>query len=251
MTISQSMLKMFQRYLTGDDCGLQFEAKYITKTMPEEPTTEAQAGGHWFEFMCTGATPRNSGVIPQPVRIKSGDLNAMYRQLSDHIKTWESIKPVNARYGEVLRNETAVFGHTLEGITDAINDSLIGDIKTTSKIDDKWDQFGWGGEPEYLSLRPAMFQAKMYILLYYLNTGKVLPFWFWIFASNSDKAKQIKITMSESAVKSFLSEVEYLIQAIESEMGEFKAVTSFERCRDCPLECKFRQTTPDIVEIQY
>lgn len=251
MKVSQSMLKMFQKYLTGDECGLQFEAKYITGTMPDVPSTDAQAAGHWFEFMCTGSTPRNSGVIPQPVRVKSGELNAMYKYLHAHLDMWGKLKPENARFGEVLTNETAVFGHTLEGITDAISDELIGDIKTTAHIDNKWEEYGWGGDPEYLSLRPAMFQAKFYVLIYWLNTGKILPFWFWIFANNSDKAKQIHVTISESALKSFLAEVEYLIEAIEAELGEFKPVPTFARCQDCPILCAFKQTLPDIIEITY
>jgi hypothetical protein len=243
------MLKMFQKYLTGDECGIQFDAKYISNTMPEVPTTEAQAGGHWFEFMCTGATPRNSGVIPEPARTLKGELTAMYKNLTSHIPMWEQLRPSGARYGEVLLNETAVFGHHLTGITDVITDDLIGDIKTTGHIDNKWEEYGWGGEPEYLAQRPAMFQAKFYCLIYWLNTGKILPFWFWIFANNSSKAKQIKITMSEQSLVSFQSEVEYLIEAIENE--DFKAVPSFDRCASCPLVCQSRQLLPDIIEIQY
>jgi hypothetical protein len=251
MKVSQSMLKMFQKYLTEDECGLQFEAKYINDNFPEQPSTPAQAGGHWFEFMATGATPRNSGRIPEPERIKSGELNAMYKNLQAHLPMWAKLNPPGARYGEVLSNETAIFGHELTGITDVITDELIGDIKTTGHIDNKWEEFGWGGDPEYLSLRPAMFQAKFYTLIYWLNTGQILPFWFWIFANNSDKAKQIKVTMSESALTSFLSEIEYLVQAVENEMGDFKAVPSFDRCSDCPLTCSVRQELPDTVEIKY
>lgn len=251
MRISQSMLKMFIRYLSGDECGLQFEAKYITETMPESPTTDAQAAGHWFEYMCTGSTPRNSGVIPEPVRIKSGELSAMYRTMSLHLPTWKRIKPSDAKFGEVITNETAIFGHTLTGITDVKTPVLIGDIKVTGLIDNRWEEFGWGGDAEHLSDKPFTFQAKFYILIEWLNTGKILPFWFWIFANNSDKVKQILVTMSDSAVASFLKEVEYLVQAIDDEVGSFKPITTFARCNACLLTCPFRQTTPDVIEINY
>lgn len=253
MKISQSMLKMFQRYLTGDDCGLQFEAKYITETFPEEilDPTDPREAGNWFEFMATGSTPRGSGRIPEPARIKSGELNATYKYLQAHLPMWGKLNPPGARYGQIISNETAIFGHTLEGITDVMTDEITGDIKTTGKIADKWDEYGWGGDAEIMSNRPAMFQAKMYTLIRWLNDKKIYPFWFWVFSSNSDKAKQIKVTMSESALKAFQSEVEYLVQAIESELGEFKAVPTFERCGECPLKCEFKQVLPDIVEINY
>lgn len=251
MKVSQSMLKMFQQYLSGDACGIQFEAKYITGTMPDIPSTPVQAAGHWFEFMCTGSTPRNSGVIPEPVRIKSGELNAMYRALEAHLPMWKKLSPPNARYGEVITNETAIFGVELTGITDVITDELIGDIKTTAHIDNKWEEYGWGGDPEYLSQRPAMFQAKFYVLIHWLNTGEILPFWFWIFANNSEKVKQIKITMTKEALQSFQNEVEYLVQAVTNEEGTYKPVPTYERCSECPLTCQFKQTLPDTIEINY
>lgn len=253
MKISQSMLKMFQQYLSGDACGIQFEAKYITGTMPEIPPTESQAAGHWFEYKCTGATPRNLGIVPEPVKIKSGDLNAMYRTLQAHLPMWENLRPAEARYGEVISNDTAIFGYELTGITDVITPELIGDIKTTAFIDNKWEEYGWGGDPEYLSQRPTMFQAKFYVLINWLNTGKILPFWFWIFANNSDKVKQVKVEMSEPSLKSFLNEVEYLVKAIENETGDFKPVQSYERCFSCPIweNCKHRQTLPDTIIINY
>lgn len=249
MKISQSMLKMFQKYLQGEECGVQFKAKYITESMPEKPPTESQEGGNWFEFMATGSTPRGSGRIPEPVRIKSGELNAMYKNLSAHLPMWEKLKPAGARYGEVLVNETAVFGHTLTGITDVITDDMIGDIKTTAFIDNKWEEYGWGGDPEYIADRPAMMQAKYYVLITWLNTGKILPFTFWIFANNSDKCKQIHVTMTEAALVAFKSEVEYLIGAIEND--DFAPVPSFSRCRDCLVPCASKQELPDTITINY
>jgi len=249
MKVSQSMLRMFQQYLTGDACGIQFKSKYIDENFPELPPTPAQAGGQWFEFMCTGATPRNSGVIPEPDRTAKGELTAMYKYLSAHIPMWNRLNPPGAKYGEVISNDTALFGHTLTGITDVITPDLIGDIKTTAHIDNKWEEYGWGGEPEYLSQRPAMFQAKYYTLIYWLNTGKILPFMYWIFANNSDKCKQIHVTMSEASLQSFLKEVEYLIGAIEND--PLDAMPSYSRCGACPLKCSSRQVFPDITEINY
>lgn len=243
------MLKMFIRYLSGDECGLQFEARYITGTMPETQPTEAQAAGQWFEYMCTGATPRNSGIIPEPVRIKSGELNAMYRTLSNHLTTWERLRPSDAKFGVEISNETAIFGHELVGITDVKTPDLIGDIKVTGLIDNKWEEFGWGGDADNLKEKQLLFQAKYYTLIEWLNTGKILPFWFWVFANNSDKVKQILVTMSDASVASFLKDVEYLIQALEDEVGNFKPITTYARCNSCPLSCSHRQTSPDIIEI--
>jgi hypothetical protein len=93
-----------------------------------------------------------------------------------------------------------------------------------------------------------MFQAKFYTLINYMNTGRILPFYFYVFASNSNKAKTVKVEISEPALMEFRSTVEWLIESIESD--DFKAVPSFDRCRACTIEpCGFRRMIPDIIEV--
>lgn len=250
MNISQTMLRSFRYYLSDEECGIRFRSMFIDADPVRSDPTDAMLAGQWFEFQCTGATPRNSGVAPEPVRVKSGELNAMYKTLMSHVATWRLIAPAGARYGEVISNDKAIFGHVLTGITDVTTDELIGDIKTTANIDNRWALFGWGGDAQHIASTDKMFQAKFYTLINFLNSGKILPFWFWVFSSNSDKAKQFKVEIGIESLMQFKTEVQWLVETLENEIGRFKAVPSFERCKVCPVVgCGFRQFTPDVMEV--
>lgn len=242
---SQSMLRDFQDYLSERQCGLVIKAKYIDKNYPDI-TTEAQAAGQWFEYMCTGATPRNSGVIPEPVRIKSGDLNAMYKQLAAHVSnyhTWLTHRGITGQHGTVLQYDN------LTGIADRTDIAGTQDIKTTGHINNKWDDYGWDGE---LTNKPAMFQAKFYTLIRWKLHGKILPFTFLVFASNSADWKIITVNFTEQTLESFYSEVKYLTMAfeLEQEIG-FTARPEYKRCLTCPLAsaCKHVALMPDEIVV--
>lgn len=248
MNISQTMLRSFRDYLNDEQCGILFRSMFIDEHPTKPEPSEAMLAGQWFEYACTGATPRNSGYAPQPVRIKSGELNALYRTLQAHVDTWRLIAPDKARYGEVISNDKAIFGHVLTGITDVITDDLIGDIKTTAHIDNKWEQYGWGGDASHLATTDKMFQAKFYTLINYLNTGKILPFYFWVFSSNSDKAKTFRVEIGLESLMQFKTEVEWLVETLESD--KLEAVPSFDRCKVCPVAgCGYKQLTPDVMEV--
>jgi len=67
INISQSLLKEIWSYAKKELCGLQFEAQYIKKI--PFPSSPVQKLGLWFEYMCTGALPRD-GKVPEPDRKK-------------------------------------------------------------------------------------------------------------------------------------------------------------------------------------
>lgn len=250
MNISQSLLKSYMEYLNYDECGVWIKAKYIDQLdIAERAPTEAMQAGQWFEYICTGATPRNSGRPPEPVRLKNGELNAMYRTLEAHLPVWEMIRPERAVYGRVISNDTEIFGHTLTGITDVKTPDLIGDIKTSAHIDNKWEEYGWGGDADHLANKALMVQAKFYLLIEWLNTRKVLPFYFYVFSSNSNKAKVIKVNMTEESIRSWLADVRWMIDSLEDD--DFSPIPSFERCGACPLiGCKHKRVVPDEIEVK-
>lgn len=249
MNLSQSLLRTFQEYLSGQECGLVFKAKYIDNNYPEQ-STEAQAAGQWFEYVCTGATPRNNGTPPEPVRIKSGDLNAVYRQLYAHVVNWTLIsQPEFEQYGVEIR--AGLDGLKLVGITDVFAESYTGDIKTTGHINNKWEPYGWGGE---LEGKPAMFQAKFYTLIRWLNTGKIVPFYFYVFSSSSDDWDIVRVTLSETALDHFKSEVKYLAEQLEYHVTiGFDALPDYKRCGKCALKdsCKSFTAIPKVKEVYF
>lgn len=251
MKISQSLLRDFQDYLKEKSCGLQFVSKYIDHTYPDMHT-EAQAAGQWFEYVCTGSTPRNSGIAPEPVMLKSKptEFSALYRQLNAHIDNWKLIaQPTEQQYGVVI--EAEFDGIQLIGITDIINDTYTGDIKTTGHIHNKWEEYGWGGEIEG---KPAMVQAKFYTLIRYIQTGKIYPFYFYIFSSGSEDWMIVKVQLSETALDLFKDEVKWLADQLEYHLSiGFEAYPDYKRCAGCGLKdtCKSFTNIPKIKEIYF
>ncbi len=69
MKISQSLLKALLSYKNGDECGLIFKAKYIDSRFELFPPSDAMNLGAWFEYLATGAIPKN-GAVPQPKTLK-------------------------------------------------------------------------------------------------------------------------------------------------------------------------------------
>lgn len=248
MKYSQTILKAFKDYLSDNMCGVYFEEKYIKKSF-EEPTTEAQAKGHWFEYAVTGATPRNSGVIPEPETTKKGELTADYQRLSEHVERCKALIPAGSEFGKVI---TAMLdNYELEGIADIFNGS-IEDIKTTGLLNDEWREFGWGGDAEKLKHKPAMFQAKFYPLIVYLNTGNIMVFRFLVFDVKTDEYKIIRVQLTKEYLENFKDEVKALIQGIEYNQAiGFEHKPSFKRCKDCPLVCEKRMVIPEEIVINF
>ena len=59
LRISQSLIKEFEKYDQHEQCGLLFDALYVSRTH-RMPPTDAMLMGQWFEFLCTGDVPRDA-----------------------------------------------------------------------------------------------------------------------------------------------------------------------------------------------
>lgn len=93
--ITQSMMKAYQDYHIGNECGLVFVEKYINKRFDLFPPSDVQKLGLYFEHQCLGAMAKNDNV-PEPERTKSGELTAPYKRMEAQVKNF---KLFMAQYG--------------------------------------------------------------------------------------------------------------------------------------------------------
>ena len=264
--VSQSLLKAFTSYKSGEECGLVVKARYFDKV--NFPPTEAQQLGCWFEYILTGSLPKN-GEVPQAEYVNKGkDLAAKYRTMKIHADRFKKILD-HYGFGIVGKGERLIIDDA-EGTLDLrvvalrdihVNDIFIPkgsagiiDIKTTGLINDKWSPFGWDTErlPEKEGL---MIQPVMYKYLAKKLFGKDHFFFFLIFSNTNEfDEKLILVDVAESKVEQMETIIRNSKKVILREYEDgFEAIPSIQRCKDCALKstCSFFQDIPQAEVVHY
>jgi CRISPR/Cas system-associated exonuclease Cas4 (RecB family) len=258
--ISQSLMKALFNYRNNNECGIRIYERYVKGT--ELETSDAMNMGNWFEYQCTAQLPR-SGKMPEPERLKNGELSAAYRKLDKQI----------ARYHEMIEQYGIKILHTGysfdtdeygTGISDIIAEwngkKCIIDIKTTSKIDDKWSEYGWGDEKfEYVdspNTQALTIQAVQYKLLALSEFGDC-DFYFFVFSVNEeDSAKIFKVEVDERALEKHKENIyqahKYFNQSFVKKTMEELATPELKRCQQCQLKtnCAYAINIPLIKNVQ-
>ena len=67
--LSQSTMKAFQQYESGDLCGILFRELYLNYNL-KSVSGEAAQKGHYFEYLATGSMPAYGDAVPEPERYK-------------------------------------------------------------------------------------------------------------------------------------------------------------------------------------
>lgn len=258
--ISQSLLKALFNYRNNNECGIRIFERYVKGT--ELETSDAMHMGNWFEYQCTKQLPRN-GVKPEPERLKNGELSAAYRKLEPQI----------ARYHEIIEQYGIHILHTGysfdsdeygTGIADIIAEwngrTCIIDIKTTSRIDDKWSEYGWGDEKfEYVdspNTQNLTIQAVQYKLLALSDFGDC-DFYFFVFAVNDENATKIfKVEVDEAMLEKHKENIQqaysYFNKTFVNKTQSELAVPELKRCQQCQLKktCTYAINVPLLKTIQ-
>jgi hypothetical protein len=258
--ISQSFLKEYAKYKSGDTCGLQVKAKYIDGV--KFPSSDAMEYGNAFEYLATGSIPRD-GHIPEIEKVYVGtkreSISAQYQRI---IESAELFKKIVKHYEiEIIDIGKVSTEDGMTGIMDIVanwDDRIcIIDTKYSGVIDDKWSEFGWNIDalPEKHNL---MIQAVHYKLLLAkeLNCDvDDIDFYFFVFSSkNVHDVKLIKVHNEENTFATHLSTVEWLKRELTKPIEQiFKAKPTLQRCFECPIsdKCVSKVEIPHIDEIVY
>lgn len=247
ISISQSIIKAYQDYLKGQMCGLLFEKQYILKEIETEPS-DAMRLGIYFEYLCTGALPKN-GKIPEPDRTQKGELTAKYKLVE---KQAENFKLYCKKLGIKIKSVGKKI--TLKGVEGTIDieaeykgEDVVIDLKLSGNLNDKWNEYGW--ELESLPYKEKiMIQSVHYTYL----TAK--PFYFWVFSSTNEDCKLIKINIDTEVIKNHYQTIGKTrdMISLDLELG-FKAYPELTRCKECPLfsTCESKTEVPIVDEVYY
>lgn len=260
MKISQSMMKSLNDYIMQNECGLVFKAKYIDKTL-SMPPTDAMKLGIYFEYMATGALPRN-GVAPEAEMVYKGKPNekmsADYERATASADFFKSL----IQFWNIEIKEVGLVMETdkMKGIADLLVEwngkPAIFDLKYTGLIDDKWSDIGW--HKDFLSQKDNLLvQGVMYKLLAKEVYGiEDIDFYFWVFdTKNPINVRIIKEVVDLDKFDAHLSAVDSALHYIETtnKNKSWKPIPSLLKCSTCPLKptCEHAVDYPLIEEVYY
>lgn len=255
LKISQSMMKSYQDYKNKKECGLLFEAKYIKKNI-ETPPSPSMKEGIYFEYLATGALPRN-GIVPQPEKDSKGNITAAYKRIEESAKFFKEIikhyKIKIIKIGYSLENEY------MKGIIDIFAEwdgmKIFIDTKYSGLLDDKWNELGW--ETESLPMKDKlMIQGVHYKILGKDCLGEDnIPFLYFVFSSKDPR--DMKIIFQNVDPDKIAKHKEDVLRVREEILGwikkGFTAYPEYRRCRECPLfeTCPEKQAIPEIIKVDY
>ncbi len=283
VVITQSFIKQMRDYLEGGSCGNIIRVLWIEKRHIEYQSA-AMSLGCYFEYILTGALPKN-GKVPQPQYMKSAitknkgsvvglgveDMLDPYRKAHANAKkvadTWQAMgleiyNPLNAALmaGVTLRKKVGD-GIYYEGTIDVVlrafrdtefkgysmkqDDKINGDLKYSGMLDDKWSVHGWQWTP--IQKKYHGTQGKQYKLLNDLDQS------FWIVDPNGSYLKWFICEIDNLSIKRHVEEGNALHEKLMylHDMGLLEARPESDKCADCPLfsECADKHTFPHPVRI--
>jgi len=263
--ISQSLMKSYVDYLNQKECGLFFKARYVDKDPDAETEpSDAMRHGIYFEFLCTGALPRN-GEIPEPEFVYKGKpnqkLSADYERIVESSKLF---KRIIEHYGIKIKEKglsltSEVNGISISGIIDIYAEwdgvDVFIDTKYSGLIDNKWDDMGW--ELDSLHMKDSlMIQGVHYKLLAEKELGiPDIPFYYFVFDSkNPNNVKIIKQVVDESKRQSHIVALNNIVGSLTNNINNgFTPYPSLNKCSKCPIafKCPSKVDVPLIDEVFY
>lgn len=256
--ISQSLIKGYVDYLNEKECGVFFKANYIDKDpdAQREPS-DAMRSGIYFEYLCTGALPKN-GQIPEPDVVYKGKPNekmsAPFERATESAKIFKSIIE---HYGiKILNVGLSLSDGEINGVVDIHAEwdgrEVFIDLKYSGLIDDKWNEMGW--ELDSLPQKDSlMIQGVHYKLLAKKCLGiEDIPFYYFVFSSTDPmNVKIILQEVDETKSQNHIVAINNVIGKLQND--RFVARPTMQRCSKCPLnhKCEYKVDFPLVDTIYY
>lgn len=254
-------MKAYVDYLNEKECGLFFKAKYIDKDPKAQlEPTDAMKVGIYFEYLCTGALPKD-GKIPEPDMVYKGKPNeklaAPYERATQSAQLFKQIiEHYNIKIKEI---GYYLADDEINGVIDIYAEwdgqGVFIDLKYSGLIDDKWNEMGWAEESLHMK-DSIMIQGVHYKLLAkrILNIEDI-PFYYFVFSSaDVNNVKIIRQEVDESKMQSHIVAINNILGKIKNELNYgFKAYPSMQKCSTCPLNdtCPSKVDYPLITEVYY
>ncbi len=236
--VSYSLLSKFQDHKAGALCGYRFEQANLRKLF-EEPQSDLAAAGQWFEYMATGALPRD-GKVPQALKTKAGEFTALYKHLNNQVTVnfpiiYQDVTITEKGKEIIFEYQGYIFKMILDVVSEQNFITQVRDIKTSGNFNE-W-QGGWIHTNKHPFWdNPHVLQAKIYIWAWWKQTGKIPEFYFDVFANNNpDDFEVFEIRMNEASLQTFETDLLELCKELKgkAQIEGFEPLPTFKRCREC------------------
>lgn len=250
------MLNSFDDYMDGKECGILFDEVYLKRRF-KTPPTDAMLKGQRFEYLAIGTKP--GGEIPGEILTNTGNISkAEETRVKTHADLFnESIKfhGIDIKMTDI-KEEIEFQDYILVYIMDYFGTwrdgkPLIGDLKYSGLLYNKWEDMGW--ERERLRFnRKQRTQPLMYCYGYKWLHGELPDFLYHVHSSTNDIDFEIFWMMiTDSHLQEFEERIYHFLEAVEfSKSYGFNPLPSRRKCKDCPvIDCQFRMKIPDITLI--
>lgn len=265
--VSKSLMLDYGEYVNADMCGLEFEARHITKTYPNV-STKATRLGEYVEFIVLDNIPermKGTGEFPQPEMTKSG-MSAEFARAHDRALKlrnllFDVMKLEKVSSGERRTNDWGsgildceLRGHFFGTKKNGDPETVTVDIKYSGLTDDPWTTYGFafdGRGADKQKYHHGM-QAKQYISL----TGN--RFFLGVLSSKySTERKEedqfdfefIELVADPEELLAHRESALYIREKVNLEAAiGFKPYPELARCEACGIKqgCKSRATAPPI-----
>lgn len=250
--ISQSFIKSFVAYESGEECGNIVKHQFIDDHLIELDS-ESVAEGAYFEYKLTGGLPK-SGVIPVAERTSKGELTMEYKRAEHNawmvkkllFETWGLvIVEVKKKRAVGIKFTKGMHEGTIDIVVEAtiaingwkVGDRFVIDIKYSGLLYDKWEKHGWMWSNIQKSYHGT--QAKQYSYI----TG--LPFYFLV-AGNKNLLKDgvwqptdiklFSVPIDEHMMQDHIDYSVHLFDKFQLLGAEgLEARPSYSKCMKCPL----------------
>jgi len=257
LSISQSLLKNFWDYKKGEYCGILFHKSDILKLVQRKPTAKMTLG-HYYEYLCTGATLRDGSIPDQPqTKTKKPTAEAVrMKQQAAKFKLLVEKESIHVEStGDVLEVLFEDDGFKMKGVLDIYgavdgNEAII-DIKSSGLIGNQWEAYGWNADT--FNMREKLtIQVVFYKYLAWKKWGvEDVPFYFIIGSTTNNIDSlywrvdlhdfEVAMTHLEDMIFEVVEEIK-----LNMELG-FTPYPSVKRCGNCPVEgCSVKAQTPAL-----
>ena len=258
--ISQSLMKSYVDYLNEKECGVLFKAKYIDKDPEaEREPTDSMKVGIYFEYLCTGALPKNK-IVPEAEKVYKGKpnekLSAPYERATESA---EVFKHIFETYGIKIK-EVGLYLHdkdlNINGVIDIYAEwdgkPCFIDLKYSGLIDDRWNEMGW--DLESLPMKDSLMIQGVHYKLLADRCLKIddIDFYYFVFSSSEpNNVKIIRQNVDDSKKQSHRVAIANV--SVKLENDSFTAHPTMLRCHTCPIahKCQYKLDVPLINEIYY
>ena len=261
LSVSQSLIKNYWAYKEGNFCGEALHRMNILHEAEFEPS-EPMKLGHYFEYLCTGATLRDGSEPPMPMtKAKKATAGALKMQAQAlRFKKLVDVEEITIKdTGLVVEHFPKGESFKLKGIYD-ISGSVKGvesiiDIKSSGLIGNEWEAYGWH-KGTFNMRKQLTIQVVFYKYLAWKELGvEDMPFYFAVHSSTNEIDSifwRIDIADFEVAMNHFEDMVFEIAKEIEMEMQfGFTPYPSVKRCGKCALreKCAHVVETPQLEQL--